>query len=932
MNQPDRPYRTIESVRSLISTKDTSPATNALRVSRIALGVAVVFLVFNAYFAIQAPVWPQLTLVGGSLILCVGSAAGAWLSRRGRVTAGMGLLIGATLLVNLVGPYLFTGLGLLCALTATLLTTAMAGLTLPRRYVVWTGVAGASVAILALLADWWAPVDRLEAFSPIVSWVLVGGLILIYGGFLAGQFVDFTMRTKVIVAFLGIILISLGAVTLLNSYNGRKALTQVANEKLTAGAKQTAASLDEFISYNRSNTEIMARMPFFIRFLSSPVAEQGTRENALHVTTALHALTNLAPVHIASFALLDQNGLNVADTDPYGVGRLETTQEYFRIPAETGESYVSPVQFSWAEDRAYLYFASPIRTDNGETIGVLRVRYNAAVLQELVQRNNELAGPQSFAILLDENYMFLADGLAPELMYKTVTPLSPEQLSQLRPAGRLPDWSLAELSLDLEEFEAGLQAAAETPVFPGEVHPEDIDMEFDPGEDQVAVWRMKNAPWLVAFVQPQPIFLKPVQTQTTLLLSVTAMIALVVAGASILLGQFLVGPIIRLTEVAQRVAGGELTAQARVEASDETGQLAAAFNTMTHRLHQLIGSLEEQVAARTAELSLSLEVGQRAAAIRDLAELLPTITEFIGSHFDLYSTQIYLVDDLGQNLILRAGAGPGGATLLARHYSLPLADNSPVSRAASRGQAVVIPDTAESENYLPNPLLPQTRSELAVPLIIEGRVIGVLDLQARQANTFTDDKLPVFEAMATQLVISINSAEQWALTQEAQQKAETALRQLSREGWATRLASRPEGLGFVYDLSAVTPYLANGHETPAEQGLSAPMVVQNEPIGRLSVVAPPSRPLSEGERALVMSVAQQLAQKAENLRLFEITQQRVAREQLARRIVDRLRASRDIESAMKTAAEELNKALGTARTTVDLQLTPAEPEPGDKNS
>jgi GAF domain-containing protein len=241
-----------------------------------------------------------------------------------------------------------------------------------------------------------------------------------------------------------------------------------------------------------------------------------------------------------------------------------------------------------------------------------------------------------------------------------------------------------------------------------------------------------------------------------------------------------------------------------------------------------------------------------------------------------------------------------------------------------------VPDTQNSDIHKANPLLPETRSELAIPLMVEEQVVGVLDLQADKVNTFTESNKTVFEAMATQLATAIDSAWQWALSQEAHRKADEALRQLTREGWAERLASHRESLGFAYDLSRVLPLSESNQKAPnGGAKLAVPVVVQNEPIGQLAVEIPSQRTLSTDEQGMLTAVAQQLAQKVENLRLFEQTQQRATREQIARQIVDKIRASRDIESALKTAAEELAKNLGVARAIIDLRLAPVD-EPAVK--
>jgi len=429
------------------------------------------------------------------------------------------------------------------------------------------------------------------------------------------------------------------------------------------------------------------------------------------------------------------------------------------------------------------------------------------------------------------------------------------------------------------------------------------------------------------------------------------LIAAVVAAVAVGLGQFLARPISRLTSLAQQIAAGDLTAQATVETQDEIGQLAQAFNSMTAQIRGLVSSLEDQVRERTAELVLSMKVGQRALAIRDLAELLPTITEFIRNRFNLYYTQIYFMDDLGQNLVLKAGAGMMGQELIARRHSLPVGPGSIIGLVAAERKSIIVADTQSSDIHKANSLLPETRSELAIPLLVEGRVIGVLDMQADKANTFTENNLTVFEAMATQLAIAIDSARQWALGQEAQRKSEEAIRQLTRQSWVERLASHRENLGFTYDLSAVTPLADFGHsalgvfqtewpveaisdfglehdngeskienrKSKVENRLAVPVVVQNESIGQLAVEVPPERTISPDEQNLLAAVAQQLGQKAENLRLFEQTQQRAAREQIARQITDKVRASRDIESALKIAAEELSKTLAVSRVMIDLK-------------
>jgi GAF domain-containing protein len=563
----------------------------------------------------------------------------------------------------------------------------------------------------------------------------------------------------------------------------------------------------------------------------------------------------------------------------------------------------------------------------------LRLRYDAAVLAALIEKGSyfltsqpdggvarggePLAGKIS-VILLDENQVRLVDLSRPELNYTSVIPLPLPEISRLQAAQRLPDRPLAELSTNLPEFAAGVTKADQEPNFTGVAHP-------GAPLEQGAVVRLKTRPWQVVFVQAHSAFLAPVEIQTRNTILLVALMAGAVAIFAVIISQLLAGPISRLTTTAQRVTAGDLSARVVVESRDEMGQLAEAFNQMTGQLRGSIGSLEDQVQKRTAELSLSLEVGQRAATIRDLSELLPRMADFIQEKFGFYYVQIYLMNDLQQALVLQAGSGAAGQEMLARRHSLPVDHGSIVGQAGVLGQAIVVPDVRENGLFKVNPLLPETQSQLAIPLLVENRVIGVLDLQSATANTFSQETLTVYEAMATQLAIAIDGALQWTAAQAAQAQLEEVIGRLTREAWAGKLAPQQDRLRVAYDLTN----LASGQGRGPNGGVAVPLLVQNSPIGNLAVDTGPARTLTDDEQGLLAAVAQQLAQKAENIRLFEETQQQAAREQLVRHIMDKVRASRDIETALKTAAQELSEALGVARTVIELQVKPDKsgPEP-----
>ncbi|MBE7530346.1 MAG: GAF domain-containing protein [Ardenticatenaceae bacterium] len=189
-----------------------------------------------------------------------------------------------------------------------------------------------------------------------------------------------------------------------------------------------------------------------------------------------------------------------------------------------------------------------------------------------------------------------------------------------------------------------------------------------------------------------------------------------------------------------------------------SGVQQQALKTANQQLQELSHSLEERVRERTTDLMLATEVGQVIAQIQDLDDLLQQAVTLIRERFDLYYTQIYLTDETGQWLRLRAGTGTVGKTLLVQGHRLPVDEHSINGRAATHAQAVIVPDTQTSDFFRPNPALPNTRSEMAIPLITGDRVVGVLDVQSSQANSLNEAALPVFQTLTAQLAVAIQNA------------------------------------------------------------------------------------------------------------------------------------------------------------------------------
>jgi putative methionine-R-sulfoxide reductase with GAF domain len=224
------------------------------------------------------------------------------------------------------------------------------------------------------------------------------------------------------------------------------------------------------------------------------------------------------------------------------------------------------------------------------------------------------------------------------------------------------------------------------------------------------------------------------------------------------LGNYITSPIEKLTKASQKAASGDLDTRIDIPGRDELTLLADAFNTMTTRLHELIDSLEERVATRTKDLATVAEVGTATATILETDRLLKEVVELTKERFHLYHSHIYLLDEEGENLVLTAGAGEAGRIMVSEKRSISLdREQSLVARAARERKGVIVNDVTEAPDFLPNPLLPNTRSELAVPMIAGGNLIGVFDVQSDQVGRFTEADIDIQTTLAAQIAISIQN-------------------------------------------------------------------------------------------------------------------------------------------------------------------------------
>lgn len=965
----------------------TQNRSQSIRMLTITIGILCALASFGLLLlAATQPAW-QLTLL---TILYAISALTCFLTVRHIYAKGW-LFLGIAVMsagfgIAIISTAAFlSGMGIPAAVVYLIFTLVVSSLILKNlqaNLLIAFGliIAGAS----ALLSDS-SPYEQItNNLIGIVTPAILGVLFMIYIVMLAMQFVTATLRVRLVTAFMAIVIIPLAILSVIQSRFTFNVLSDEVNRALQLAAQQTAFGIDRFMEDSQRSVSEAAQMDIFNKFLSLPPEKRtgSNEEEEVRLTLRVMDTNELnSTIYLSSYALLDSNGKVVYDTisdrisnrfskeslramgidiDTMLQGETvdESGQPYFQMPLRTGSPYVSHLTVT-NSTRSFFFVSAPVRSKtDGKVIGVLRTRYDGLLLQDLLKSYNGLLGSNSYAILLDDYNIRLADAYTPNYLYKSVAPLAPEDLKVLKANRRLADLPQEMLSTNFEEFNTILNTY--DPAKPS------FMTQLSPGvstnaQGQIgAISSIRTMPWKVVYLRTDFSDEELRREQRRLTTLVTTLIAGLVGFVAVGASQLLSSPIIKLTNVAQQVSQGNLDAQAPAQSGDEFGMLGTAFNSMTNQLRLLIGQLEERVRARTKEienqnqalanrarqLQTVSEVARQIVSSQELEGLLSSITHLVSERFGFYHVGVFLLDEKREFAVLRAANSEGGQRMLARRHTLPVGKVGIVGYATGMGEPRIATDVGDDAVYFNNPDLPNTRSEMALPLKVGDQIIGALDIQSLRSNDFHPDDIELFTTLADQVAIAIYNNQLYVETVKALDEAQNLHRQYLRSEWAAETGRR-SALGYLFNQSGVSPLKAenplwkkvfNSGEPvyavlPGNSGapdnavMAVPISVRGETIGLIHVQDQgEDRLWSEDEIAVVNSIASQVAVALENARLFENTVRRAEREKKVLQITAKIRSTNDPEEMMQIAINELQQALQASRTQIYIRQGSPAPE------
>jgi GAF domain-containing protein len=346
----------------------------------------------------------------------------------------------------------------------------------------------------------------------------------------------------------------------------------------------------------------------------------------------------------------------------------------------------------------------------------------------------------------------------------------------------------------------------------------------------------------------------------------------------------------------------------------------ATIEKQARELSQYGQSLQDEAR----NIMITAQVGQAITATRDLDQLLKQIVNLIVERFpEVYHAQVFLIDEEEKVAVLRESTGEAGKQLLARAHKLPVGSQSVIGRVTDKGQPVVVSDTDLDPTHRRNELLPNTRSEMALPLIAASRVIGALDIQSTTPSVFRESEVRVFQTMADQLAVAIENARLFQRAQRDFEEIELLNRRLTGEGWTSFQRNRGAlASGYEATASGVRPLpsgLEDG-ESGADDTIRMPLMVRGESVGMLDVKSRTGEPPSEEVQAILQAVAERVAQALDSTRLSETALRQAEREQVLGRISAELQATTDLDMILRVAAREASRALGTPRGFIHLMM------------
>lgn len=865
----------------------------------------------------------------------------AWVTHRYNATRGSIIFVASILFISLGIPIYANGLGLQAGIITAVIVAAVAITTLPGSLAAQVSVIAFLTESVVVLLDLYLPdfgLDKLE--SPTVNYFLLF-VVLASLFYIFRQYHSYSLRGKLVIFFTVVAFVATGIVSFGINVRTRDQLSQqvglttasladkVADELIATLASQVQVlqaeasqfedtTQDSTILYSGTALEAIQQIreldePWRAASDNDPLIQSVLQNQA---SNQLREFQKIAPDHLDVF-LTNQYGATIAathrPTDYY-----QALEDWWRVAygSGTGGIYVGQPKYDSNSQTYAIEIAVPVILDDGSVGGVLHSTVDISIIVRTLEQAR-FGETGQVDLRLGRNTMF---GLHV---------LSPEEIAAL-------DGMTG--SFGQMNYKGRPSLVSSSPLVAASVNDSNL-------------W-ISQLGWSTIVYQNLDEALQPIeeQTRTTIFISIVVLVLAALTG--LFASQRIAAPIVELTHTATQIANGDLDSRASIETQDEIGTLAHTFNQMTSQLSQTLNSLEQRIAERTADLEMAhLLSERRAQELQSISEisriisseqrletLLSLVTRLVSEKFDFYHTGIFLIDETRQFAVLQAANSEGGQRMLARGHRLEVGHTGIVGNVAQTGQPRIALDVGSDAVYFNNPDLPDTRSEMALPLNVRGVTVGVLDVQSTRPGVFTDEYAKTLSILADQIATAIDNARLFGQNRQALAEVQSLYNQYLRQEWSA-FGRQESQVGYIQsplggrpvhkpvDSEEIRMALQHGSivviddkNTQSTPSIAVPVRLRGQTIGVLNIKAPTQhRRWSQDEINLAQAVSDRLALALDNARLLFESQRQTAKEQKIGEVTAKIGASINMRNVLQTAVEELGRALPGSEVVIQFQ-------------
>lgn len=360
---------------------------------------------------------------------------------------------------------------------------------------------------------------------------------------------------------------------------------------------------------------------------------------------------------------------------------------------------------------------------------------------------------------------------------------------------------------------------------------------------------------------------------------------------------------------------------------DEFKSVADQFQSALAFLSKDRSELEKRVNERTAgyikkteQLRAASYIARQTADLQDLEMVLSMVVNLVTDQFGYYHAGIFLMNESGDEVILQTASSEGGKRMVERGHSFKVGAKSIVGYSATQKRPRIALDVGNDAIFFNNPDLPNTRSEMALPLLIHDKVLGVLDIQSDQPQAFSVDDIDVLQILADQIAVAIENMRLLEDAQTALMQIETLTVVRTRDTWRQKVK---EG-NFSYTHTPLGMRPGKISKNANEQALLIPITLRGQKIGSISLTRKNNAQWNDVDIDMVNEVAYQTGLAVDNVRLVEDATERALQEQTVGELAARFSQSSDIDNLLQTAARELGQVTDVAEVSVFIGQIPEQ--------